>query len=266
MKNRSFLVWVLLGTLLETAYALPHRRPFQVVIDPGHGGIDEGTVFENKKNRVTEKALTLLLAQQVAQELKSKNISVTLTRTDDRDVPLGERTALANRMGADLFLSIHINSAKTDAQGIETFILNNTTNESSRRLAQLENTVLGSDDLSQENVDLALILRDLKLDANLGESKRLACNIQSHLIAKVSHGPHALKNRGIKQALFHVLLGAEMPSALVEAGFLSHSNDRSFMVSSAGQKTMGTAIAHAIDQFRRQKGSQESQDLLKNCE
>jgi len=237
-----------------------------VVIDPGHGGIDEGTVFENKKNRVTEKALTLLLARQVAQELKAKKISVTLTRNDDREVPLGERTALANRMGADLFLSIHINSAKTDAQGIETFILNNTTDESSRRLAQLENTVLASDDLSQENVDLALILRDLKLDANLSESKRLACTIQNHLVARISKGTHPLKNRGIKQALFHVLLGAEMPSALVEAGFLSHSNDRSFMISTMGQKAIGTAIASAIDQFRRQKGSPKNQNLFKICE
>jgi N-acetylmuramoyl-L-alanine amidase len=147
---------------------------------------------------------------------------------------------------------------------VETYILNNTTDASSKRLAQLENSVLGgAKDDAQGQLDVALILKDLRLDANLAESKRLACLLQSHLIAsrEVREGSPEGKpkdpraDRGVRQALFHVLLGADMPSALVEAGFLTHPKDRALLLSPSGQRSIGRAVALAILEFKRKKAS-----------
>lgn len=245
------------------------RKAFHVVIDPGHGGVDQGTIYEDERIRITEKEVTLALAQEAAREIRARGIQVTLTRERDEDVSLGRRTALANKLKADVFVSIHMNSTAgreatelRTAQGIETYILNNTTDATSRRLAKLENTVLGQEAKSgtQEQVDVALILRDLTLDANLAESKRLACSVQSALVAGGSRA-----NRGIKQALFHVLLGAEMPSVLLEAGFLTHAKDRAWVLSTAGKRSIGASIAKAMDQFRKLKGTRQALSELSRC-
>jgi N-acetylmuramoyl-L-alanine amidase len=252
-----------------TASSLP-RKHFHVVIDPGHGGTDQGTLYDDGRIRIAEKDATLALALQTAEELRARKISVTLTREKDQDIPLGQRTALANRLGADVFISIHMNSTSTPmisgAQGIETFILNNTTDATSRRLALLENMVLGSEGASgpPEQVDVALILRDLRLDANLAESKRLACVIQGGLLSSGAR-TEKIRDRGVKQALFYVLLGAEMPSVLLEAGFLSHANDRALVLSPKGRKSIAQSIAKAVDGFRHMKGTPQAQLALSRC-
>jgi len=280
----ALLVASLLGALPggSRAFAASPGKNFHVVIDPGHGGADFGTIFDDGRARVTEKSITLLLARQVADELIKHHITATLTRDDDREVPLGHRTALANKLKADVFLSIHMNSTPNagnaatggeNPQGIETFILNNTTDASSKRLAQLENTVLGPRDLrgeSPEQADVALILHDLTLDANTAESKRLACAIQDRLVSGSGQGSLLLgkfirRNRGVKQALFHVLLGAEMPSVLVEAGFLSHPKDRALVLSPEGRKQISSSIADAIAQFKRFKGTPQALSALSRC-
>lgn len=250
----------------------PSSSRFHVVIDPGHGGSDFGTIFNNGRIRIAEKDVALLLSKQLARELRSRGILVTLTRNSDREVPLGNRTALANRLKADAFLSIHLNSparpSSSDAQGIETFILNNTTDETSRRLARLENTVLGPRSAAAdtpEQTDVALILRDLTLDANLAESKRLACGIQGNLV-RTPLGRGKIRDRGIKQALFHVLLGAEMPSALLEAGFLTHPQDRKLFLSAPGRRFFSNSVANAIDRFRRTRGTPEALRELSRCQ
>lgn len=236
--------------IFATQLATAATRPFRVVIDPGHGGEDEGTVYLNGSRKVAEKDLTLALARDAAKALMARGVDVLLTRNTDKEVPLADRTALANRMKADVFLSIHLNSTKThsnEANGIETFILNNTTDASSRRLAKLENSLFKytAADTPTE-MDVAMILRDLKLDANLSESKRLACAVQKNLVEATSS-----RNRGVRQALFHVLLGAEMPSILLEAGFLNHHDDRIRVLSPHKRRQMSLAIADAITQYRR---------------
>ncbi len=218
------------------------RKKFLVVIDPGHGGVDFGTFYVQDGKKIAEKDMTLALALQTARLLRAHGISATLTRTTDREIPLAARTALANRLHADLFLSIHMNSSQT-AEGVETYILNNATNASSQRLAELENAVLGPHSPDQTDVDL--ILKDLRLDANLSSSKLLACAIQQNIIQN-----HLYRNRGVKQALFLVLLGADMPSALLEAGFLSNSHDRALVLSQKGRLRMSQAIVRAIEQYR----------------
>jgi N-acetylmuramoyl-L-alanine amidase len=253
------------------AQAEPAPTPFRVVIDPGHGGEDEGAVFFDKGRKITEKEITLLIAKEAATQLRARGFMVFLTRDRDRELPLPARTALANQLGADVFLSVHLNSKpssyRKDAEGIETYILNNATDASSRRLAQLENSVLGGSaheipaEVSPQPTDVALILKDLRLDANLAESKRLACAVQENLISATSRE----KDRGVKQALFHVLLGADMPSILVEAGFLTNTRDRSHVQSKQGQRSIGTAIASAVEQYRKTKNTHTALALLSRC-
>jgi N-acetylmuramoyl-L-alanine amidase len=254
---------------------LAATQPFRVVIDPGHGGNDLGTVYKSGRNRVAEKDIALQLSKQVAQELRESGISVILTRSDDREIPLKNRTALANRLKADIFLSIHLNSTdlpskKNTAEGFETYILNNTTDASSRRLAQLENSVLTSvDDEISPQKDVALILKDLRLDKNVGESKRLACALQKKLADFSTRNratlKHPAKDRGVKQALFHVLLGADMPSALIEAGFLSNPKDRAILIDPLGQRFLSRAIARAVEQYKHDRGTQFAKKSLNSC-
>ncbi len=248
-----------------------------MVLDAGHGGVDEGAVSFQGLYKVAEKNITLVLAHQVANLLKKAGIDARLTRTGDRDVGLAERTALANKIKADLFLSIHMNSMpetgrKQAASGVETYILNGATDATSRRLAHMENSVVSTFDSG--NSDVAVILKDLKLESNLGESKRLACLVQGELVSathaprgltQVSIKPQGRPDRGVKQALFHVLLGADMPSVLVEAGFISNATDRARVLSSAGQKALSSAIATAIERFLRTRGSKLATTQLSTC-
>lgn len=244
---------------------------FIVVIDPGHGGNDYGAVTQAESITHSEKDMTLLLSQEIAAELKKINIKAVLTRNDDANIPLPERTALANRLGAKLFISVHMNSnpaqSTANASGIETYILNNSTNESSVRLASLENKVLeGSIAEQPSHSPVSLIVKDLILDANLKKSKNIACRVQSKLVNQVSQRKKSLLDRGVKQALFYVLLGADMPSILLEAGFLDHPQDRHRVENATQRQSMAKAIAEAIHEYRTQSGTQIATRWLSKCQ
>ncbi len=247
------------------------RKALHIVLDPGHGGGDEGTVYRGASMNIAEKEITLSLAYAVGKQLRNQGYQVTLTRESDRELALPARTALANRLKADLFISIHMNSSQISAQGIETYILNHTTDAASKRLAHLENSIIfNSASGSEKDPDVALILKDLQLDANFAESKQLACLIQENLISPQPIEGEKTRdyrkiNRGVKQALFHVLLGADMPSVLVEAGFLSHPEDRSRVLSPQGQLQIGRSITAAVQQFFRQKKDQKVMHSLGKC-
>lgn len=259
-------------SLILTLGSQALAKDFLVVIDPGHGGSDFGAVaFANSRSH-SEKEMTLLLSREIANELQKKNINAVLTRKKDLDISLPERTALANRLGAKLFISVHMNSSpvktRSFASGIETYILNNSTNESSIRLASLENKVLeGSIAEQPDQSPVSLIVKDLMLDANLKESKNIACRIQSKLVSRLaSPGKRSLIDRGVKQALFYVLLGADMPSILLEAGFLDHPDDRHRVENKTQRKRMARGIAEAIDQYRSQKGTKIASRILSKCQ
>jgi N-acetylmuramoyl-L-alanine amidase len=271
-KLIQVIMWLSL-LFAASASAATAPKTYLVVLDPGHGGEDQGTSTMMPRTAsmparlITEKQVTLSLALEVARQLHARGIATALTRDTDQEVPLALRTTLANRLGADLFISIHMNSgqrraATPGAEGIETYLLNNTTDASSRRLAELENkyaNVNGGNVGSVQN-DVALILKDLRLDANASESKRLACAIQSHAVQVWRQ-----KDRGVRQALFYVLLGADMPSVLVEAGFLSSAKDRALVLSDVGRRRLGVAIAEAVDQFRRTKNTASAARALGRC-
>ncbi|MEK7690059.1 MAG: N-acetylmuramoyl-L-alanine amidase [Bdellovibrionota bacterium] len=238
--------------------------PYKVVIDPGHGGTDLGAVQIIDGYRVAEKDITLAIARKLVHLLRQRGIDGVLTRKEDEDIPLPERTAFANRIGADLFISLHMNSTPhphqpksglPEAQGVETYILNTATDATSKRLAQLENMGLSIEKTVVDS-DVSLILKDLTLDGNLAESMRLACALQNEVVSATSPPPlRKLRNRGVRQALFYVLLGANMPSALLEIGFLSHAFDRKLAGQKQGQDLLAESISKAITRFRGVSGA-----------
>ncbi len=229
-----------------------------------------GAVFDNGRIKIAEKDVVLAIAQEAAAQIRSRGIRAVLTRARDVNLSLQERTAAANKIKADAFISLHMNSTQipmsNDAEGVETYILNRTSDASSKRLAHFENSVLGGSPKAEnaegkEDLDLSLILKDLRLDGNTPESKRLACAIQKELTRPGSNQ----KNRGVKQALFYVLLGADMPSALVEAGFMTNRQDRERVTTLAGRRSIGKAIADAITQFSQFKGTDRAKQDTLDC-
>lgn len=235
--------------------------PKLVVLDPGHGGWDMGAEVTTPQGIVREKEVTLSLAHAIADELRRKGVRVVLTRQDDSEVPLTERTAMANRIQADAFISIHMNSFKEHqegaAEGVETYILNHSSDASTKRLADLENSVLEGSRAGGENgapnaPDVSLIVKDLLLDGNKKQSQSLACAVQNHVVAATSNDKtRSRKNRGIRQALFYVLLGADMPSILLETGFLDNTRDLSLVTSPSGKQQIARAVADAVTTFRK---------------
>jgi len=193
----------------------------RVVIDPGHGGKDYGA--PGYLRGVHEKKVVLQIAQKLAQKIREElNLETVLTRNSDRFLTLEERTAFANTQGADLFISIHTNANRDRrAYGIETYFLNLATDEEAIRVAALENAT------STKNIsDLQKILYDLMQNAKINESSRLATYVQNAVISHLKANRYErIKNKGVKQAPFYVLLGAQMPSILIEASFISNPRE-----------------------------------------
>ncbi|BCO10122.1 hypothetical protein GF1_24980 [Desulfolithobacter dissulfuricans] len=190
----------------------------RIVIDPGHGGKDPGAMAHGLK----EKDIVLKVARKVREILREKyGYEVLLTRDRDIFLPLEERTAIANTSNGDLFLSIHVNAhPKKSARGIETFYLNLATNTEAMRVAALENAT------STHNIsDLQDILSDLMKNSKIEESSRLARYVQNSLVNGLNKQQHKVKNLGVKQAPFYVLIGAEMPAILAEISFITNPQE-----------------------------------------
>jgi N-acetylmuramoyl-L-alanine amidase len=270
-KRRSHLLFLfplLLAWAGSTSAAIK-PGDFTIVLDPGHGGSDFGAIHTEKakkgKKKVvfSEKDAVLGLALEAKRQLEKKGYPVLLTRDRDADIALNARTAIANRAKAKIFVSLHMNSfaGAGKAEGVETYLLNSTTDKTSKRLAQLENQGLDPTKGSHltNETEVNLILKDMTIDGNVSESKRLACALQNHLTAVTKQ-----RTRGVKQAMFVVLLGADMPTSLVEAGFITSARDRKLITSKHGVRAMAAAIVRALDQFRvRQDTDQARQDLSK---
>jgi N-acetylmuramoyl-L-alanine amidase len=191
----------------------------RIVIDPGHGGKDKGA---SGRNGLHEKNLNLKIARKLAQRIKQDlNLEVLLTRDSDRFIPLEERTAIANTKHADLFISIHINASPNPiAEGFETYFLNLATDEESMRVAAFENATS-----TKRISDLQKTLKDIMLNSKIDESSRLAGHVQQNVIQALQEKYSPVKNLGVKQAPFYVLIGAQMPSILVEASFISNERE-----------------------------------------
>ncbi|MCK4503661.1 MAG: N-acetylmuramoyl-L-alanine amidase, partial [Desulfuromonadales bacterium] len=212
-------------------------------IDAGHGGKDPGAIGPHK---VYEKKVVLKIAKYLAQELRQQlGVKVLLTRSDDRYLHLRERTEYANRVGADLFISLHANAtANGKASGVETYFLNLSKNNQAAEVAARENgTTL------QEVGNLEAILFDLMANAKINESSRLAAEVQQALVAGLRSSYSHINDHGVKQGPFHVLLGATMPSVLVETGFISNRREEKRLNSSKYQKRVAVAIVKGVKRY-----------------
>jgi N-acetylmuramoyl-L-alanine amidase len=215
----------------------------RIVVDAGHGGKDPGAVG---KSGTLEKDVTLQMAKALSKELtKQIGCEVILTRSGDVYLPLEERTAIANKVGADLFVSLHANANKNrKAHGIETYYLNFSKNDKAAAVAARENGTS-----IKEVSDLELILFDLMANSKINESSRLATVIQKGLVKGISQKYSDVRDLGVRQGPFYVLLGATMPSVLVETAFISHPREEKRLRSSAFQKAAAKAIAAAIKDY-----------------
>lgn len=214
-----------------------------IVIDPGHGGREVGAVGPGG---LMEKDVTLEISRKLADSLaRTTGARVVLTRDDDSVVSLDQRTALANQYQADLFLSVHMNAAVVShARGSETYFLSlEATDEHARTAAERENA--SSSAVPAAGGDLQLILWDLAQQSYLDESSRFAQAIQEELNAATG-----VANRGVKQAPFKVLIGATMPAALVEVGFISNAEEEAKLQSADFQSTMIDAITRAVVRYK----------------
>jgi len=196
----------------------------RVVLDPGHGGHDTGTIGPGG---LREKDLVLDVSQRLGRLIEERMGSeVIYTRSDDTFIPLERRTDIANEAKADLFLSIHANSSPLrSAAGVETFYLNFTTSKSALDLAARENAG------SQMSVyELQELLQKIALKDKVEESREFASRVQSALYTLSARTADSRsKDRGVKKAPFVVLIGASMPSVLAEIGFISNAHDESIM-------------------------------------
>jgi N-acetylmuramoyl-L-alanine amidase len=217
----------------------------RIIIDPGHGGHDYGAPGYLKG--VHEKDVVLQISRRLAKKIRQElKCEVFLTRDSDTFLTLEERTAIANTKNADLFISVHTNSHKDRrAYGIETYFLNLATDDDAIRVAAMENAT------STKNIsDLQTILYDLMQNAKINESSRLAGYVQSSMVSHLQSKRYSrIKDKGVKQAPFYVLLGAQMPAVLVETSFISNPRECERLINPRFQESICDAIIQGIKTY-----------------
>jgi N-acetylmuramoyl-L-alanine amidase len=215
----------------------------RVVIDPGHGGHDPGA----RGNGISEAALVLDVAARLETLLKNQNVEVVLTRREDTYLTLEERTALANKSGADLFLSIHANTNKVQSvRGVETYFLNFASNPEAEAIAARENA--GS---AKSMRHLPDIVQAIAMNNKLDESRDFATIVQSTLYTQLRQTNRTLKNLGVKQAPFMVLVNARMPSVLAEISFMSNRAEATLLKTERYKQQIAEALAAGIMRYQR---------------
>ncbi|MGC9292943.1 MAG: N-acetylmuramoyl-L-alanine amidase [Acidobacteriaceae bacterium] len=236
-KETGPLTQIGTGSSLSRVLGLKIHR---IVIDAGHGGHDSGTLGPHgleEKNVVLDVALRLgkLLQDRLGAE-------VVYTRRDDTFVPLETRTAIANQAQADLFLSIHANSSRDrSARGVETYFLNFTASPGALAVAARENAV------SNKSVyELSDLVRKIALSDKVDESRTFAMDVQRSLYEGLEEGNPGLHDRGVKQAPFVVLIGANMPSILAEISFLTNPQDAAKLRRPAYRQRIAEALYQGV--------------------
>jgi N-acetylmuramoyl-L-alanine amidase len=216
----------------------------RIVIDPGHGGRDPGTVAKG----LTEAALTLDVALRLEKLLqKELGVEVVLTRRTDVYVPLEERTAIANRQNADLFLSIHANSSSSGtAKGIETYFLSFASSPEAEAVAARENSAS-----EREMHQLPDIIKAIALNNKLDESRDLAGMVQEALVSNLRKTNRDVRSRGVKKAPFVVLIGAAMPSVLAEISFITNRQELQLLKTASYKDKIAQSLYAAVLRYRR---------------
>ena len=216
----------------------------RIVIDAGHGGGDPGA----HHNGLREADVVLDIARRVAQGLESQpGVEVVMTRTDDTFVPLRARTALANEVGADLFLSIHANASRNSkAHGVETYFLDFALDPEAERVAARENLAAGG-----KMKDLQNLLEAIAANSKLQESRDFAGTIQRAMVNALREVNGEVRDLGVKQAPFFVLIGARMPSVLAEVSFLSNRREADLLATDAYRDRIADALVEGVLRYRK---------------
>jgi N-acetylmuramoyl-L-alanine amidase len=220
------------------------NRDKLIVIDAGHGGHDTGAIGGGKR----EKDLVLQISKRLERQLKKEGYSVYMTRKKDRFLKLPQRTKIADKKNAAVFISIHANSVpkrkRNKIQGVETFFLQKTRDAKSQRIAQRENKAVlkGMNKLSR-NVVIDSVLSGPKIV----ESNKLAIDVQRRIMTNLHTRYKGVRDGGVRHAPFWVLVGASRPSILVEVGYISHPTERKRLFTPRYQELIAKGIAEGVD-------------------
>ncbi|MGH9344833.1 MAG: N-acetylmuramoyl-L-alanine amidase [Terriglobia bacterium] len=231
---------------LTRALGLKIRR---IVIDPGHGGHDTGTIGPTG---LEEKNVVLDVALRLRKLVERKmGCQVIMTRSTDTFIPLEERTAIANEYGADLFVSIHANASQDPAaRGVEVYYLNFTSNPEALQIAARENAT------SQESVyQLQSLIKKIALSEKIDESREFAQIVDTRLVGRLDAAHDEQRDRGVKKAPFVVLIGANMPSILAEISFLSNPHDERLLREPAFRQQIAQGLYNGIVRYASSLGT-----------
>ena len=215
----------------------------KIVIDPGHGGHDTGTIGPNG---LEEKDLVLEVGRRLGKLLETRlGAEVVYTRKDDTFIPLETRTAIANQQRADLFISIHANSSDDpDARGVETYYLNFTSSPDALDVAARENAV------SEKSIySLQDLVKKIALKEKIEESREFAGDVEQSLYSGLAAKSPAIRDRGVKKAPFIVLIGANMPSILAEISFVSNPTDARHLETSEYRQRIAESLYRGIAKY-----------------
>lgn len=254
--NRLFtrLVIPMLLLLLYVPQAVAQKKskekPFTVVIDPGHGGVDPGALGRKSKEKDINMNVSKLLASMIDD--KYPEVKVIFTRTTDVKIPLVQRADIANKANADLFISIHSNASKSKtANGCETFTLGAGSSVEAKAAAMYENEVILSEDNFEEiykgfdpRSSESYIIFELIRNHDMELSAEIAQMVQVGMVKESK-----LTNRGVSSAGFLVLHRTVMPSILVELGFITNSKDENLIASKEGQKKLAKGIFEGFSKY-----------------
>jgi N-acetylmuramoyl-L-alanine amidase len=215
----------------------------KIVIDPGHGGHDTGTIGPHG---LLEKDLVLDVSRRLGRLVEARlGADVVFTRKDDTFIPLETRTSIANQEQADLFVSVHANSSHDpDARGVETYYLNFTSSPEALEVAARENSVSDKDIHELQDLVKKIALRE-KID----ESREFASDVQQSLHSALATKGAGIRDRGVKKAPFVVLIGANMPSILAEISFISNPNDEKKLRSAEYRQRIAESLYRGISHY-----------------
>ena len=228
---------------MATSSSRSHKSEL-IVIDAGHGGHDTGAMVGGKK----EKDLVLMIAKRLEKQLKKRGHPVYMTRKRDRFLKLPQRTRIADKKNAVVFISIHANSVpkrkRNKIQGVETFFLQNTRDARSQRIAARENksVLKGTSNLSK-----SVILDSVLSGPKIVQSNKLAIDVHRRMMTNLRSRYRGVRDGGVRHAPFWVLVGASRPSILVEVGYISHPKERKRLFMPRYQELIAKGIAEGVD-------------------
>ena len=248
MKNKNIILgFVVLFGLLGCMGPSVDRSGSVVVIDAGHGGHDSGAAEANRK----EKDLVLQITKKLYSEFKSEGYKVYMTRASDRFLKLGQRTRIADKKDAQVFISVHANAISdrrrfNDVEGVETYYLQKTRDAKSQRIAARENaSVLQGTDSLSKNVIIDSVLNGPKII----ESHKLAIDVQQNMVKNLKSEFKGVKDGGVRPAPFYVLVGASRPSILVEVGYITNDKERKRLFTSDYQEEIVEGIVTGVSRY-----------------